>query len=43
MIQSRQTFERYRRLVLPVLGDETGRVDMIWSWLKFIDLSDGSA
>lgn len=43
MIQSRQTFERYRRLVLPVLGDETGRVDMIWSWLNFIDLSDGSA
>lgn len=37
MIDARQVFERYRRLVMPILGDETGRVDMIWSWLKFID------
>lgn len=37
MVHARQMFERYRRLVMPILGDETGRVDMIWSWLKFID------
>ena len=35
LIHSRQFFERYRRLVMPVRGDDSGRVDMIWIWLKF--------
>lgn len=37
MIETRQLFERYKRLVMPILGNESGSVDMVWSWLKFCD------
>ncbi|SDF06653.1 PAS domain-containing protein [Thalassobaculum litoreum DSM 18839] len=39
MIESRQMFEWYRRVVMPVLGDESGRVDRIWTWITYKDVS----
>jgi len=37
MINARQAFERYGRIVMPILGDATGTVDMVWCWLRFAD------
>ena len=38
LIESRRAYEHYTRVVMPVLGDTSGEVDFVWSWLKF----DGS-
>lgn len=35
MIERRKIFEWYQRLVMPVLGNESGRVDQIWTWIKY--------
>lgn len=39
MIESRQLFESYHRFVMPVLGDESGRVDRIWTWITYDDVT----
>ena len=38
LIEDRRDYEHYTRIVLPVLGDESGEVEFVWTWLKF----DGS-
>ena len=35
LIESRRAYEHYTRVVMPVLGDTSGEVDFVWSWLKF--------
>lgn len=35
MIHVRQAFERYIRLLMPVLGNESDEVAFLWCWLKF--------
>lgn len=39
MIESRQLFERYHRFVMPVMGDESGRIDRIWTWITYDDVT----
>ncbi|WPZ33427.1 PAS domain-containing protein [Thalassobaculum sp. OXR-137] len=39
MIESRQMFERYRRIVMPILGNESGQVDRIWTWITYTEFS----
>lgn len=35
LIDRRQQFENYSRLVMPLLGEGSGTVDIVWCWLKF--------
>jgi hypothetical protein len=35
MVRERKEFERYRRIIMPVLANNGDRVGFVWSWLKF--------
>ncbi len=38
MIPDRERFESYARLVMPLLGPDTGQVEMLWVWIKLLGL-----
>lgn len=40
LVDRRQLFESYSRLVLPLLGDRSGTVDIVWCWIKFDRMID---
>ncbi|MDF1794206.1 MAG: PAS domain-containing protein [Thalassobaculaceae bacterium] len=40
LVDRRQLFESYSRLVMPLLGDRSETVDIVWCWLKFDVMED---
>ncbi len=40
LVDRRQQFESYSRLVMPLLGGTGRRVDIVWCWIKFDRMID---